>query len=90
MNPAFEAFRLDPNGPGLYVPEPESRARQVWTRDDWKILNRAQKLLQESGVSMILKCDCPSCATAPIEKIMTPDGFILRCGHADRVFTKAF
>lgn len=85
-----DGFRVDPNGPGLYLPETESRLREVWTKADWKKLNSAQKVCQRSGLSLILRCEHPACQEAPLTKIRTADGFLLRCGHADRVFTKGF
>lgn len=75
---------------GLLLPEPLSRDRQVWTRDEWKLLNRAQQLIARKGMRLILKCETPACADAPITKVREGDGFLLRCAHADRVFTKAF
>lgn len=76
---------------GLIVPEDISRAREVWTRDEWKLLDRATKLINAKGMRQLLKCEHPACKDAPIEKIRQPGGgFVLRCAHADRVFTRDF
>ena len=75
---------------GLIVPTPVSREGQVWTRAEWKLLNRCTALLKAKGMRQFMKCEHPSCATAPLEQIREGDGFILRCAHADRVFMKAF
>jgi hypothetical protein len=76
---------------GLILPEDISRTRDVWTRDEYRLLDRALKLFTAKGMGLLLKCDHPACKSAPIEKIRQPGGgFVLRCAHADRVFTKAF
>ena len=78
-------------GSGLILPEAISRVRQVWTKDEGRLLDRAFQLFTAKGMRAFLKCEDPACASAPIEKIRTPDGgVILRCAHSDRVFTKAF
>lgn len=76
---------------GLIVPAELSRERQIWTREEWKLLNRVTKMLDGHGVSILLKCDQPACKAAPIQALRLPSGdFRLRCAHADRVMTKAF
>lgn len=89
-NPMPAGFRRSIDS-GLIVPEEQSRLREVWTRDDWKLLNRAATLFSMKGLSLLLKCNHPGCKDQPVEKIHQPDGgFILRCAHCDRVFQKNF
>lgn len=74
-----------PHASGLLVPEPISREREVWTRDEYKTINRALKLLASRKVEVFL--GCPQCKAAPIEKIKRNDGGLtLRCAHKDREF----
>ncbi len=76
---------------GLIVPEELSRAREVWTRDEWKLFERFTKLAESRGLRLFLGCREESCRKAPIERIRQKDGSILlRCEHKDRVLTKAF
>lgn len=76
---------------GLLVPEEISRERQVWTADEGRLLDRAAKLLHRKGINLKMECQREGCQVAPLSKHQTPGGgFILRCEHADRVFTKAF
>lgn len=72
---------------GLYVPEPLSRTREVWTRDEWKTIDRAVRMLESRGVTVYFGCPEPTCTTAPIARVRRPDGGItLRCAHKDREF----
>jgi hypothetical protein len=74
---------------GLIVPEEVSRLREVVSRDDWKQLERATKMLQAHGVRIFLACDRPECAAAPLERVRRLDGGItFRCAHRDLEFTK--
>lgn len=82
-------FRQGPSG--LLVPESLERERQLWTRDEWRLLERATKMLKSHGLTLQLQCDRPSCHVRPIEGSRLPDGgFRLRCDHADRVMQKHF
>lgn len=72
---------------GLIVPEEVSREREVWCRSEWKVLERATKLLQSRGVRLLLGCINVECRKKPLERIRSLDGGItLRCEHKDRVF----
>lgn len=71
----------------LFVPAEMSREREVWTRDEWKLLERATKLLETRGIELYM--GCPQCKKAPIEKSVLEDGSMtLRCAHKDRVFRR--
>ena len=83
-------FRRSPSS-GLIVPEDVSRAREVWTRDEWKLLDRCGKLLASRGLRMLMLCDAtPACLEKPLVKVKEPDGFRLQCAHMDRIFTNMF
>lgn len=83
----MSAFRE--HASGLLVPQELSREREVWTLDEFKILERATKLLQTRGVSLFLGCSDAKCKAQPLERIRRPDGGItLRCAHRDREFTR--
>ena len=78
-----------PHASGLLVPEAHARERIVCTYEDWKKLDRALAMLDRLALRMQFRCERPRCS--PIVKVNTPDGgTVLRCDHADRVFTKAF
>lgn len=75
---------------GLMVPEEISRACEVWTRDEFRLLERATKLLERRGIDFYMGCQ--QCRKdGPIEAIRQPDGSVVfRCAHKDRVMQKAF
>lgn len=76
---------------GLLVPVESSRGREVWPRDEWRLLERATRMLGRHGIDLILQCQHPDCATTPLEPMRLDDGgFQLRCAHMDHVMTKAF
>jgi len=75
-------------GSGLYVPEEHKRARETWTYDDWRVLERATAMLDARGVQMFLRCPDVGCE-APMERIRNLDGGItLRCGCKDRIVVR--
>jgi hypothetical protein len=81
-----EGFRE--HASGLLVPSDISRVREVWTRDEWKLLERAAKLLTARGVELFLGCPEPGCKSAPIQRVRRADGgMTLRCAHKDREFS---
>lgn len=67
------------------------RVREVWVREEWKLLNRASKMLEGHGVKHRMLCTIEQCPDKPI-KIATdasaPMGAVLRCGCTDRVFAR--
>lgn len=72
---------------GLLVPDEVARVREAWTRDEWKVLERATKLLKARRIQIFLRCDEPACQKAPMTRVRSADGGItLRCEHKDRVF----
>lgn len=71
---------------GLIVPEEVSRVQQVWTRDEWRLLDRATKLMNAHGLNLQLQCQNQACQATKIERMRRPDGTkMLRCEHMDRV-----
>lgn len=71
---------------GLIVPAESTRERQVWTKDEWKLLDRATRMLGGHGLSLLLECQHADCKGQRIERMRRPDGTpMLQCPHADRV-----
>lgn len=90
LQPQADAFRRSVDS-GLLLPPELSRKRQVWTKDEWRLLERCTKLLKARGIQILLKCEHPTCQDLPIAGSRLPDGsFQLRCEHADRVMVKHF
>ena len=76
-------------GSGLFVPEELKREREVWTYDEWRILERATKLLDSRGMRLYFGCADARCLETPIERMRNLDGGItLRCAHKDRVVVR--
>jgi hypothetical protein len=85
---AGAAFRT--TNSGLFVPAELSRERQVWTKDEARLLERATKLLEGKGIRLFLGCMHDRCREAPIERMRAADGgLVLRCAHADRVLSRS-
>lgn len=75
---------------GLLVPKEVVRKRQVFTKEEWRLLDRVSKLFHTKGVALLMECDNPAC-TKKIQQVATPGaGLILRCQCTDRVLQKAF
>lgn len=80
-----------PHASGLIVPDAVSRQREVWTRVELKLIDRAIALLKSRHVLLQLACPAPGCKGDGIERVRLDDGsIVLRCNHKDRVFTTAF
>lgn len=77
---------------GLMVPTELSRERQVWTKSESALIDRATKLLGSRGLLMFLGCQEERCKKAgPITRRRGAGGeMILQCEHMDRIFTRAF
>lgn len=75
---------------GLILPEAHARQRQVWTRDEAKLLERTTKLLESRGIALYLGCPHHRCTGKPLERIRAADGgLILRCEHMDRHLSRS-
>ena len=85
--PVQDGFRRSV-GSGLYLPESKSRIRQVWTRAEWKLLDRVAALCAARGLALRLTCTHPACTNTPLKKVRRPEGLALQCAHADRVFQR--
>ena len=72
----------------LVVPSSLARTRQTWLKDEWKLIDRAIKLLNERGVKVTMSCKREGCS-GTIERIDSIDP-ILECDCTSRVFTRAF
>lgn len=87
MTPLPEPFKR--HASGLYVPEEVSREREVWTRAEWKTVDRATKFLMSRGLTVHFGCMDDRCRLTQIEKRENLDGTVtLRCAHKDRVLIK--
>lgn len=76
-----------PHTSGLLVPESVARRREVWTREDWKVVNRAAKVLNDRHVGTLMRCRVPECPSPVLEATRELDGgLLLRCGCTDRHF----
>jgi hypothetical protein len=53
--------------PDLKAIASNTRIRQVWTRERWKLLNRLSKVLEEEGVKMRLVCHLAQCPDKAIK-----------------------
>lgn len=66
------------------------RAREVWLRDDQKVLNRAVKLLMARWLAVDLHCLNADCEDNTIQRQPNAAGFDLLCGCKRRVFNQEF
>lgn len=74
---------------GLIVPAEVSRAREVWTWAEWRLLERATAFLEGKGLRVYFGCTEPGCRLLPIARVRGADGSIVfRCEHKDRVVSK--
>lgn len=67
------------------------RIRDVWTREEWKLLNRTSKMLAGHGVKHRLVCMLEHCPDKNIRihaDATAPMGAVLRCGCTDRIFAR--
>lgn len=73
----------------LLVPASLEREREVWTRDDWKAVDRAAKVLKARGVKVVLTCEqCQVNGTLTMAADPTGD-LTLSCAHKTRILTRA-
>lgn len=83
------SFKVRPDS-GLLVPEEQVRNRQVWTRDEWKQMNRASGILNGHGVAVLMRCSRPDCPDSMLRPERLADGSsVLRCGCTDRVLSRS-
>ena len=86
----FLAERQNPDGfhphaSGLLVPEDKAREREVWTRDEWRLMDRIIRLMRARNLAIVLHCH--ACKGQEIEVVNQPvNGFTWRCDHKDRIF----
>lgn len=72
----------------LLVPEAHSRQREVWTKDERKLFERAMALLDRRNIRVQFACaDCREPITKHLK--VSGDG-VLRCSHKERLLTQAF
>lgn len=76
---------------GLLVPREHAKAREVWTKAEWKTLERATKLLESRNIQVFLRCNQPACQKDPMARVRRRDGGIsLECHHKAREFQGSF
>ena len=76
---------------GLLLPEAVSRAREVWTKHEWKFHERVVRFYREKAIAVFLQCTHPSCVGTPMVRLRQPGGDItLTCEHKERALTRAF
>lgn len=67
-----------------------TRAREVWTNDEQKRLNRCAKDFNAHGDKLLSVCGratCPDQRMTLQQDGSAPGGMVLRCGCTDRVFS---
>jgi hypothetical protein len=69
-----------------------TRNREVWIYDDWRLFDRACKVVRKHGDRLLLKCGAELCPSPNI--VLEADasaerGAVLRCGCTDRVFSRS-
>jgi hypothetical protein len=75
-------------GSGLLVPEEHSRKREVWTRDEGRLLDRATKLLTSRQVKFQMAC-ARDCGEPMTQQFKQPGGLpVLECGCTTREFAR--
>lgn len=73
---------------GLLVPD--ALEREVWTRDEARLLERATKLIESRGLELLLRCSHPDCARVMIQRDRAADGGLtLTCAHKARHLSKS-
>lgn len=68
-----------------------TRKRVVWTKDEWKVLNRAANVFNSHGDKLQLKCGSPVCPSQQIELIADESDSrkrVLVCGCSVREFIR--
>ncbi len=76
----------------MSIPIISTRAKDTWTWDERKTLDRAAKLLNQHGDRMQIKCGNTVCPEPIIHLAFDdsePGGAVLRCGCTDRLFVRA-
>lgn len=71
------------------VPIISTRAREVWTYDSKRLLDRLAHMLHSASVKLILECNSPVCPSPRMELILDenePLGRVFRCGCTTRSF----
>jgi hypothetical protein len=84
-----EAPRGYRKAPGklVYVPQYLERQREIWTHDEWRLIDRAAKLLKSRSINMALSCGHESCA-GKIEQVAGTAMPTLQCDCRTRIFER--
>lgn len=71
---------------GLILPEAVALRREVWTRDEWRALDKTIRLCKKRGIAFLMRCGACS---QPMGDSRAPSGdVLLSCGCTERVFTR--
>lgn len=84
--PTTDGFRSVTSG--LFLPAAQNRDRQIWTREEWKLLDRVATLCAARGLRLHLECAHEACQRTPLKKVQTVEGLALQCAHLTRVFRR--
>lgn len=71
------------------IPILGARIREVWPKDERKILDRCAKLFNSHGDKLMMRCGYPLCTDPDIRLYpdpLKPNWMVLRCGCRDRAF----
>jgi hypothetical protein len=85
--PSPAGFRASPEG--LLIPSTVERQREVWTRDETRLVDRAMKFLHAKGLRVVM--DCPACKVDGLlkaEQLHGGDAALL-CAHKARILSRA-
>jgi hypothetical protein len=69
-----------------------TRAREVWTTDERRLLDRLAKIFNMHGDRLLFECGSECCPNPHIVIALddsAPGGAVLRCGCTDRQFVRA-
>lgn len=82
-------YRKASEASGLIVPEDTPREREVWTKDEQKMVDRALRFLASKRIKFQMACMDPKCKGHKLEDVLSPDGgSVLRCQHKDRILQR--
>lgn len=81
-------FRQASEASGLLVPEDTPREREVWTKDEQRLIDRATAFLAFKGLEFLIACADDRCKGQKLERVPAAEGSILRCLHKDRVLQR--
>ena len=76
-----------PSPSGLALPVELTRTRETWTHDQWRLIDRASKLLASRDIKLQLVCGRPEC-DGVVSQVKGAHDPTLQCGCKTRVFLR--